>query len=84
MYRFIVWKCVFQVALAQHSRARKPLVREYPVGDTTEVRPNNDSSWSSTSSDVPRPSEDIHSDPAEDPNAITSVEPGASHDLKHE
>ena len=42
-----------QLAFAQHSRARRPLVREYPVGDTTEVRPNDDSSWSSTSSESP-------------------------------
>lgn len=42
-----------QLAFAQHSRARKPLVREYPVGDTTEVRPNDDSSWSSGSSESP-------------------------------
>ena len=30
--------------------SRKPLVREYPVGETTEVRPNYDSSWSSATS----------------------------------
>ena len=41
----------------QHrSRSKKPLVREYPVGETTEVRPNDDSSWSSaTSNESPRP-----------------------------
>ncbi|KAK3697933.1 hypothetical protein QZH41_013013, partial [Actinostola sp. cb2023] len=50
-----------KVAFAQHSRARKPLVREYPVGDATEVRPNDDSSWSTTSSDShtnPQPPQD--------------------------
>lgn len=46
-----------KVAFMQHSRARKRLVREYPVGETTEVRPNDDSSWSgsATSSESPTP-----------------------------
>ena len=39
----------------QHSGAKKPLVREYPVGETTEVRPNDDSSWSSAASNESPP-----------------------------
>ena len=42
---------LLQVAFMQHRpSSRKPLVREYPVGETTEVRPNDDSSWSSAMS----------------------------------
>jgi len=38
----------------QHSASEKRLVREYPVGESTEVRPNDDSSWSSaTSTEAP-------------------------------
>lgn len=37
----------------QHTGAKKPLVREYPVGESTEVRPNDDSSWSSNDSPPP-------------------------------
>lgn len=45
-----------KVALIQHTAAKKPLVREYPVGETNEVRPNDDSSWSSaTSTESPYP-----------------------------
>ncbi|XP_073256592.1 cyclic AMP receptor-like protein A isoform X2 [Porites lutea] len=50
-----------KVAFMQHRpSSRKPLVREYPVGETTEVRPNDDSSWSSAMSnesagDAPSP-----------------------------
>ena len=40
----------------QHSGSEKRLVREYPVGETTEVRANDDSSWSSaTSTESPPP-----------------------------
>lgn len=39
-----------KVALIQHTRARRPLVREYPVGGTIEIRPNDDSSWSGSGS----------------------------------
>jgi len=41
----------------QHSASEKRLVREYPVGESTEVRPNDDSSWSSATSteSPPRP-----------------------------
>ena len=52
---------LLQVAFMQHRpSSRKPLVREYPVGETTEVRPNDDSSWSSAMSnesagDAPSP-----------------------------
>lgn len=45
-----------KVALIQQFRAKKPLVREYPVGDTTEVRPNDDSSWSGSASSNESPS----------------------------
>jgi len=44
-----------KVAFMQHSGAKKPLVREYPVGETTEVRPNDDSSWSSAASNESPP-----------------------------
>ncbi|XP_020611057.1 cyclic AMP receptor-like protein A [Orbicella faveolata] len=46
-----------KVAFMQHSASEKRLVREYPVGESTEVRPNDDSSWSSATSteSPPRP-----------------------------
>ncbi|EDO34833.1 predicted protein [Nematostella vectensis] len=67
-----------KVAFQQHSKTRKPLVREYPVGDTTETRPNDDSSWGSTGSSDAR---DTHAPPTLQPPTvhITGPTPPSSH-----
>ena len=70
------------MALRQHTGSTKPLVREYAVGETTEVYANDDSSWGTGSSNEaardpspttvqapppPRPTEDFQ--PVEPPTA---------------